>query len=177
LRLFIGIEFDERTKKLIFQEVEKLKPYLDKGRLTSPDNYHLTLKFLGDSTEEQFNQIKDELAAMTYKHKKLDLMTTDFTSFKKKKGEIVFLDLKENKDMKKIVKQLESLLESIGFEPEDRPYVPHITVVRQAKFSRAFKYDMINTKYINTSTKKLTLFESKQVDGVLKYLPLSSFEF
>lgn len=48
MRLFIGVPFPEPIPSQIHQAVSGIRDCLSKGRLSSPEGYHLTLKFLGE---------------------------------------------------------------------------------------------------------------------------------
>ena len=61
MRAFIGIDFSQGLKKEIGELQKELRKYALKGRWKYIDNFHLTLKFLGEINFEQKKEIDDAL--------------------------------------------------------------------------------------------------------------------
>ena len=85
-RLFIALPFNSN---LINDKVKELYNYLNKYdelKVVSPENYHITIKFLGECSEKITNKIKDSFNNTVIASKKI----IPFTLF----GLGVFSDLK-----------------------------------------------------------------------------------
>ena len=62
MRCFIDIEISDHIKSKIFHEFENLQTKnLFSGKFVEKENLHLTLKFLGDLTNEGLEKIKNRL--------------------------------------------------------------------------------------------------------------------
>jgi 2'-5' RNA ligase len=59
MRTFISIDLPEKIKKEIVKIQERLPEF--KGKLTEFENLHLTLKFLGETDEKKLEEIKRRL--------------------------------------------------------------------------------------------------------------------
>ncbi|MEQ6360665.1 RNA 2',3'-cyclic phosphodiesterase, partial [Thermoanaerobacter thermohydrosulfuricus] len=59
MRAFVGIDIGEKTIEQIVRFQETLKNYTVKGRWTYKDNFHITLKFLGEIEVEAISKIED----------------------------------------------------------------------------------------------------------------------
>ncbi|MEF1303914.1 2'-5' RNA ligase family protein, partial [Vibrio owensii] len=57
MRLFFALTFDQRSKSQLKQIQDKLQQQGIEGRYTYEDNFHITLAFLGESTEEQTQRL------------------------------------------------------------------------------------------------------------------------
>ena len=51
MRLFLSVNFDDKTKEH-FSKIQERLMGQGKGRLTSPENLHMTLVFFGEMPEE-----------------------------------------------------------------------------------------------------------------------------
>ncbi len=64
MRTFISVEIPKNVRTKI-NEIQKSLPYF-KGKLTEPENLHLTLKFLGDIDKENLERVRANLKEITY---------------------------------------------------------------------------------------------------------------
>jgi 2'-5' RNA ligase len=66
MRLFVGSFVPDFQKEKIFSEASVLKDCLG-VRLVEKENYHFTLKFLGEVQKEKISAIKDALSEIDFK--------------------------------------------------------------------------------------------------------------
>ena len=103
------------------------------GRATRESSIHLTLAFLGDVSAEQLD-VLHRIAA--------DVVFQPFTMSIDRSGcfaqsKVAWLAPRTTPlPLLSLVEQLEAELKQAGFRLEERPYTPHITVVRDAKCKR-----------------------------------------
>lgn len=69
IRCFIALNFPEE----ILEKIEKIQKFLGEkkifnGRFTDKKNLHLTLKFLGEISEEMISKVKERLKEMEFKN-------------------------------------------------------------------------------------------------------------
>src|SRR5574340_734190 len=102
------------------------------GRKTKPDNIHLTLVFVGDvdaieleTLREAANKIKDTGT------RAFDLVVDTIRYWKH--NQIVYTTTgKVPRELTDLVSALQDALSVAGFPPEQRPYIPHITMMKRA---------------------------------------------
>jgi 2'-5' RNA ligase len=121
MRCFIGIDLSMDAIKEIQKIQEKLKPNFN-GRLTSGENLHLTLKFLGEIESGVINDVKKRLSSI--KHHPFELTLKDVGVFSQKFIKIIWVKVSE------VPLQLliDNCLNEI-FELENR-FMGHITIAR-----------------------------------------------
>ena len=61
MRIFVGIDLQPALKNEIVRLQNKIKPYAVKGNWKNEDDFHLTLKFLGDINEDQLKGLFETL--------------------------------------------------------------------------------------------------------------------
>ena len=121
MRCFIAIDLPEEIKKEIAKIQKQLPDF--KGKLTEKDNLHLTLKFLGEISDEQVNNIKEKLEKIKFNKFKAKLGGAGI--FSENFIRIVWLEL-ENCD--KLQKETDEKLKDL-FKKEER-FMSNLTIAR-----------------------------------------------
>ena len=121
MRCFIGIDLPIVAIKEIQKIQKKLEPNFT-GRLTSSENLHLTLKFLGEIEESAINDVKKRLSSITHPPFKLTLK--DVGVFSQKFIKIIWLKVSDVP----LQPLVDNCLKDI-FQLENR-FMGHITIAR-----------------------------------------------
>ena len=123
-RLFTGVEIPSD----IGQALGMLRGGLPGARWITPENYHLTLRFIGDVDD----LIAQEAASMLGRVKRgvFDLYLEGLTSFGGRKPRAVVATVAPTQALLELQSEHERLMQRIGLEPEGRKYTPHVTLAR-----------------------------------------------
>ncbi len=170
MRLFIALLFKEDVKEKIGMLRDVVADRSVKGRFAATENFHLTLAFIGESTVEEADRLLDVLGALEASGTGVpeSLIGSYVGSFQRRDREIVWLGIEKDKQLKALYRKLVQLLTEAGFKTEDRRFSPHITIGRQVLLEEELSSLVIQP--IELKIRKLALMESKQVDGVLRYV-------
>ena len=174
-RLFIGAPLSLETKDIIKSWISQLPTA--QIRWTSPENYHLTIEFLGMIEAEKIETINQTLQKIIPSFKvfavKLDKWIF-FPNATHPKIISVYVSLTE--ELGKLRAQIHQALAAANFILEDRPYLPHITIGR----CRDIKLDAAAIKNPETSQSffinQVVLYESVQINSQSTYLVKSNFD-
>jgi RNA 2',3'-cyclic 3'-phosphodiesterase len=98
------------------------------GRATRRENIHLTLFFVGEVERTRLAEVR--AAAATLRGARFELVLHRLGYFRR--ARIAWLGADCPAALASLVAQLTQNLAAVGIEGEDRPYVPHITLVREA---------------------------------------------
>lgn len=93
-------------------------------------NFHFTLIFLGEVSEQQAQQVKEALAAISFEP--FSLTYTGVGAFPRAANARVVwvgVDGEGGKKLEALAQQVVASLEKLGFRP-DRPFSPHLTIFR-----------------------------------------------
>ncbi len=135
-RLFFALWPDHRLRSRLDRLVHELPAH--GGQQHHPDDLHMTLVFLGPVAPEQRACIErggDEIQIDPFT---LYLDRVDYWP----RPRILCLGASEaSAPLTSLVQSLQSGLVSCGFEPETRPYKPHVTLARKAKQKHIFNLD------------------------------------
>ncbi|MCX5680153.1 MAG: RNA 2',3'-cyclic phosphodiesterase, partial [Candidatus Omnitrophica bacterium] len=132
MRAFIAIELSEEIKTVLHQVQSHLKYSGADVKWVEKENIHLTLKFLGEISEDKLKRIEEILDEIGKLFKPFELTLKDVGAFPKiESPRVIWAGLdKGAKESTEIVRRLDKELSDIGFEPETRPFAAHLTIGR-----------------------------------------------
>ena len=126
MRAFLAVPVPKSAKGA----VSALIPALAGGslKIVRPENYHLTLKFLGEKGDGEINQIKE---ALTYQTKKFTAALSGLGAFPSPQHiRVIWAGIGEGKEQYiRLQKETDTLLAPLQIRQE-RDYVPHLTIAR-----------------------------------------------
>lgn len=172
MRVFFAIEFDDSIKEYIGKVQNTVIENSIKGNLSHEDNFHLTLKFIGEVGEEKLTRLKYSLDGTVKEFEPFSLMFDRLGFFTKEAKKIVWIGIRnEDKGLEQLYNILEAVLFNNGFSKDLRGYSPHITLARETVFKVGFEEKLskieIDPKKIKVN--RVSLMESTRVNGKLKY--------
>jgi RNA 2',3'-cyclic 3'-phosphodiesterase len=131
VRAFVAVFPPPEVREALAEAAREL-PVAGKVRLTPPANVHLTLKFLGDIPREDLGRVAEALEPLRARHEPFEAGISGFGAFPSpRKARILWAGIGEGADrLRALARDVEESLEPLGFEREDRAYVPHLTVGR-----------------------------------------------
>jgi len=134
LRLFIAALIPEDIRTQLTNYINFLKHNIDGVKWEKFEKLHVTLKFLGDIDESRVNEISNLLEKLVHNYSPFNTSILDFGGFPDLKNpKVLYIGLSHNSELPKFQNELEKSLSEIGFEKENRRFLPHITVGRVKK--------------------------------------------
>jgi RNA 2',3'-cyclic 3'-phosphodiesterase len=133
IRSFISIELPETVKLELAGVESKLKRACSfPVKWVSPDNIHLTLKFLGNIENSKINVIIEAVSDALYNERPFFLNLTGLDVFPNLKNiKVVWVGLGgEINTLKKVQNKIEMRLIPLGFLAEKRLFTAHLTLAR-----------------------------------------------
>ena len=161
MRLFISINFDDKTKKNI-SNVQNMLKQQGPGHFTNPNNFHLTLAFLGERDEKDLDRIKKVMEKV--KMPKLTLTFSKLNCFKRE-DETWWIGIEDNKQLTDFQHELTTALEKEGLYKPEKRYMPHITLARGMDIGK-LTMDIGKFKF---ETNSFSLMRSQRTNGTLNY--------
>lgn len=129
MRAFIAIEIPKEIKNEIVKLQETLSSLkIFHGKLTETENLHLTLKFLGEISDEKAEEVKEKLKEI--KFKKFKVKISEVGVFSPHFVRIIWVKI-NGKEILELQNKIDSELKNL-FEPERR-FMSHMTLVRVKK--------------------------------------------
>jgi RNA 2',3'-cyclic 3'-phosphodiesterase len=133
IRAFIAIkvppEIQQAIKKHIRTNAGDIPQTL--VRWVAPLNIHITIKFLGESSSEKLNILYKLMEAEISQKKSFAISLENVRVFPNyRKPRIIWIGLTPHDELLKINQQVELLASQAGYQRENRPYTPHLTIGR-----------------------------------------------
>ncbi len=131
-RIFIGSFITDKILKSNYHIIKKTFGGSLKGRWAPFENLHITYKFIGNVEESQISIIKQSLTSILDKDENIHLIFKGFGVFPNIRNPRVFFLRVENPDgkLKEFNDLVQERLSLIGYEKDERPFIPHITLKR-----------------------------------------------
>jgi 2'-5' RNA ligase len=123
-RLFTGLEIPET----LAESLSLLRGGLPGARWIDPENYHLTLRFIGDVDDALAREIASLLGRI--RRLEFELRLDGLSSFGGRKPRAVVASVAPSSSVMELQAEHERLMQRVGLEPEGRKYTPHITLAR-----------------------------------------------
>jgi len=126
MRLFVALDLPWRLR-------ERLALMAGSGipgaRWVSPENYHLTLRFIGETQAHRAEDIDLALSAIRARGFSLTLGGVG-TFTKGGRVTSLWVGVERNPQLDHLQNKIETALQRVGVEPERRRFTPHITLAR-----------------------------------------------
>lgn len=163
MRTFIAIDLPLAIKDQLEKIQNNLSQLPVKAKWVSSKNLHITLKFLGDTSKEKIEAIKEVCRKSTREHRSFCIDLENFGFLPNlKKPRVLFVDFSCGKGLESLVETLEENLEKTGFKKEKK-FRPHITLARIKDLKNinqlAQEIDKLKIKS-SFDVKKISLYES-----------------
>src|SRR5512136_3019959 len=123
-RLFTGLEIPAE----IGQSLSFLRGGLPGARWIDPENYHVTLRFIGDIDDHIANEVAHSLVSV--RRRPFDVSLKALSSFGGNKPRAVVAAIAPSRPLMELQAELERLMQRVGLDPEGRKYTPHVTLAR-----------------------------------------------
>jgi 2'-5' RNA ligase len=122
-RLFTALEIPSE----IGQSMAQLRGGLPGARWIDPENYHVTLRFIGDIDDALADEIADMLGQVA--RRKFFLRIDGLDSFGGTKPRAVVAAVTPVAELVELQAEHERIMQRVGLQPE-RKYKPHVTLAR-----------------------------------------------
>ena len=123
-RLFTALEIPRH----VADSLSMMRGGLPGARWIDPENYHLTLRFIGDIDDALARDIAGLLGRV--QRRPFELRLDGLTSFGGRKPRAVVASVTAVAPLLELQAEQERLLQRLGLEPEGRKYIPHVTLAR-----------------------------------------------
>ena len=123
-RLFTGLEIPRH----VADSLSMMRGGLPGARWIDAENYHLTLRFIGDIDDALARDIAGLLGRV--QRRPFELRLDGLTSFGGRKPGALVASVAAATPLLELQAEQERLLQRLGLQPEGRKYIPHVTLAR-----------------------------------------------
>lgn len=138
-RLFTALEIPSE----VGQSIAQLRGGLPGARWIEPENYHLTLRFIGDIDDALAEEIADLLSRV--ERPAFDLRIDGLDSFGGNRPRAVVAAVPAVAQLVELQADHERIMQRVGLQP-DRKYRPHVTLARLRETSSRQVADFLSIR-------------------------------
>ncbi len=191
MRTFIALDIDPEIRRKIEQFMDGISAFAPDVRWVKPESLHVTLKFLGEQSQESVEQIKDSISGV--RSAPFDLKFRGYGFFPTAKSARVFwVGIEAGLQLASLAAAIVEATAKLGIPKEDRAFSPHLTLARSGSgMPKLQKGDRRNRRFQHLqqkleafsrpdfgtmSAREFFVYESKLLRGGAQYTKLARFE-
>jgi len=181
MRSFIAINLNDSLRNEIDRATADLKSGGWDVNWVPTANLHITLKFLGEVSDNTVAQIGETLSSNVSHHESFALHFKGVGIFPdKRRPRVIWIDILESEELVRLQKAVAHSLSTKGFQEEDRPFSPHLTIGRirssRGKESLLRALETLKDKdFGNIGVNKISLMKSDLRPGGAQYAAIAEF--
>ena len=135
MRCFIAIDIDEKTRRALGDLQQQLQSSTDikksDAKWVSPENIHLTLKFLGEVEDAKVVEVCNIVKGVADKHKSFELDVESVGYFGGRSARVLWVGTGDrSNNLRPLQKDIEKALALAGWPREMREFSGHLTLCR-----------------------------------------------
>jgi len=182
MRCFIAVSLPDNIHQELSQIQSQLKEIGADVKWVEPGNIHLTLKFLGEVEQTKIKIISQQLTELIGKFSAFEIVLGKLGAFPTLLNpRVIWIGISKNEDkINNIQKEVEEILQPLGFEKEARSFHSHLTLgrVRSKKNIQKFTGKLESfplPQFKPVKIDKIILFQSILKPGGAEYTVIDKF--
>jgi 2'-5' RNA ligase len=168
-RIFLAIDIPAAARDVCAGYIENLGSQFPKVRVAwvRPEKLHITLKFLGDTTDDVMRKLRDDIVRVVAEHEQFQSSLAGTGIFSSRsRPRVLWLGVDDSEArMRKIHHSLEMVCREFGYDADDKLFTPHITVGRirepRSAVPLADRHLKTEIEPVAFSVSEIVLYESK----------------
>lgn len=181
IRTFIAIKINPGPElKTQFREFKQLFKS-ERINWVQEDNFHLTLRFIGNTNRDQLYTLVDRLEKVVAGQASFQFKIKGAGYFKSKGSpRVLFVNIVEEEKLIQLVEKVEAAVVSVGFQKELKPFRPHLTLGRikyledRTLFCQMMD-ELPQTEYQKVEVREFILYQSILRPEGPVYKPIQTF--
>jgi len=138
IRTFVAVPVPLEVTRPLAAFAGKVGPEAGRIRWVDPESMHLTLFFLGDVVEDRVPIIEEALERAAAGVRPFTARLDELGAFPDlERPRVIWVGISEGaQQLGELKEAVDGVLEPLGFEPDRRPFHPHLTLGRVKKAGR-----------------------------------------
>ncbi|MGC1534552.1 MAG: RNA 2',3'-cyclic phosphodiesterase [Candidatus Sulfotelmatobacter sp.] len=131
MRLFVALDIDDSIRARIALFVEGVRGFAPDAHWVRPESLHVTLKFIGEKSEEEVENIKGVLA--TIEARIFEMSIRGYGFFPGARAPRVFwVGIEGGPKLTSLAAAVDEKLAGLHIPKEEHAFTPHLTLARRA---------------------------------------------
>lgn len=130
--MFVAVELASAVSRQMEEIQSLLRAAADDVSWVRPENFHLTLKFLGATPSERIESIRRALVRAVSGTEPFEVELSRVGAFPSpSRARVVWIGLAPERPLAQLAGRIEDELEGLGVAREERPFAAHVTLGRR----------------------------------------------
>ncbi|HXF73971.1 MAG TPA: RNA 2',3'-cyclic phosphodiesterase [Actinomycetota bacterium] len=177
LRLFVAVDVPGRVRELVAGTLAPWREAFPAARWVPPENWHVTVKFLGRTWPRLLAWVEDRVRAVAADHRPFQIRASGVGAFPSaRRARVLWVGLDDPEGgLRSLARGLDAALER-EFPPERRDFTAHLTVARSEP-PLALPEDFARTELRSEpfEVRALVLYRSHLQRPAPRYEPVGTF--
>ena len=182
MRLFVALDFPDAVRERLRELIARLKTASSAAKWVRPERMHVTLKFIGETDPANVDPLRDALATI-HSPKPVEINFRGLGFFPhERQPRVLWCGVEGSPNLAELAAGDQSALDPLGFPPEERKFMPHLTLARfpdpkgVQEIVRAAE-ELKSYEFGSAHETEFHLIESKLKPAGAEYTRLASFSF
>ena len=172
MRVFVALELSSVIKDKLAGIQDEVKILCPVGNYSGRDNFHVTLKFIGEIDPDRLDGIRACMDKVSSCTDSFEVVLEGLGFFRKGSRFVVWAGLSKDQMLVRLYSGIESCLVKAGYVRADRSFSPHVTLGRNVLVENSSCLSGVFYDRIGLRVDSVCLMESKRIDGILRYVPI-----
>jgi 2'-5' RNA ligase len=177
MRIFIALDIPQQIRATIAEYRERAWQLAPEARWARIEGLHVTLKFIGEVTDEVVQQMKAELAGV--KARPFEVKFEGVGFFPNEKGARIFwVGVNGGEALPRLATSVDAALAATGIKREVKDYHPHLTLARASSHPLRELRPLLHQplpQFGSMTAREFFMFQSQPQRGGSKYTKLERF--
>ncbi|MGI6726592.1 MAG: RNA 2',3'-cyclic phosphodiesterase [Christensenellales bacterium] len=135
-RLFVAALLPEEMRPALRAASGRLREAVSRADMVDPDLFHLTLRFIGQVDDNKARQLREWFLTLTAPcEAHCGVALGRYGGFPARDGQILWAGLDCGPGIEAFRQRVNEGLASFGCLPDERAFVPHVTLARRARLN------------------------------------------
>ena len=177
MRVFYGLAVDDSVGQKLIREAKRYYPKVDvkKTHWTRAGNFHITIKFLGETATADIEKINQEIIENLKETKAFTLSITGVSAFPNANSQIIAALAELHSELDELYNAVDEAVAKDGIDLDTHTFRPHITLGRRDAHEHVSLTPVLIENF-TIPVNELTLYQVKQSKNGSVYLPIKCFE-
>ena len=129
MRLFVAIDIENEIRQTISTFLKSVRGFVPEARWVLPESLHITLKFIGEKSEQEAEHIKRALG--TIHACRFDMNIRGYGFFPTSRAPRMFwIGVEAGQELGALATSVDQALAEVGITKEAHDFKPHLTLAR-----------------------------------------------
>ena len=182
MRVFVALDIPDEVRRAIANLIRRLEKTCRGARWVRPESIHVTLKFIGEASDEQVERIRESLAGVrSATQVEINFRGTGFFP-SANRPRVFWAGIEASSNLAELAAETERRMEKLGIARESRPFKPHLTLARFDSTEGVSKLVAAvaaegSLEFGRGSWREFHLYQSQLKPGGAVYTRLATFPF